>query len=337
MKITFLLPYGLSSNQGGFSISGMLRLDFEMPFAPISGITVVLPYGGEYVIGEVKYHAQRNEIYVFAEREEYVLGRDEIDLKDRIRWLKENFKFVEERDVVNLPAPLILNFNEAELAALDELCARHDLSRFAILRQSLRQYQLVANGWKLEAELPLKKLEVDEACPITYAGKFLRMRKNKNWEYAERTNASGVVVIIAVTEERKILFVEQFRPPMDCQCIELPAGLVGDKGIELETEAVRRELAEETGYETPSGVKILYLGHGPSSSGLTNETTGMYFAGGLKKMANPPKDDSEQIILHEIPLDEAQNWLESQRKGKAVDWKIYAALYFVNQLLPKSV
>jgi len=45
-----------------------------------------------------------------------------------------------------------------------------------------------------------------------------------------------------------MLFVEQFRPP-GCKCIELPAGLAGDKGIESDGQAVRRELAEETGYE----------------------------------------------------------------------------------------
>jgi len=67
----------------------------------------------------------------------------------------------------------------------------------------------------------------------------------------ERVNARAVVVIVPLTAERRLLFVEQYRAPVGRKVIEFPAGLVGDEpGREQEDliEAARRELLEETGY-----------------------------------------------------------------------------------------
>ena len=38
---------------------------------------------------------------------------------------------------------MTLNLTEAEMSALEELCAKKDLSKTAMLRQALRLYQLV--------------------------------------------------------------------------------------------------------------------------------------------------------------------------------------------------
>src|SRR5271154_1531774 len=87
---------------------------------------------------------------------------------------------------------------------------------------------------------------------IITSGKYVNLSTRRGWEFVERKNISGIVAIIAVTDERKLLLVEQYRPPMDKNVIELPAGLAGDarenQGEELE-RAARRELLEETGYE----------------------------------------------------------------------------------------
>ena len=45
-------------------------------------------------------------------------------------------------------------------------------------------------------------------------GKFLRLAKRGRWEYVERVNSSGAVVIVAVTPDDKLLLVEQFRVPL---------------------------------------------------------------------------------------------------------------------------
>src|SRR2546430_304695 len=80
---------------------------------------------------------------------------------------------------------------------------------------------------------------------------FLRCIDRDGWYFVERPHGIDVVVMVAVTHERRLLLVEQTRAPVRAPVIELPAGLVGDeaehKGEPLETAAAR-ELTEETGY-----------------------------------------------------------------------------------------
>ena len=53
-------------------------------------------------------------------------------------------------------------------------------------------------------------------------------------------------VVVAITEEQRVLIVRQYRPAVEHDTLELPSGLV-DAG-ETPEEAARRELLEETGY-----------------------------------------------------------------------------------------
>jgi hypothetical protein len=52
-----------------------------------------------------------------------------------------------------------------------------------------------------------------------YTGKFLALIKEGHWEYAQRTNATGAVIIAAVTEDQKLLLVEQYRIPVHARTI----------------------------------------------------------------------------------------------------------------------
>ena len=88
------------------------------------------------------------------------------------------------------------------------------------------------------------------------------------WEYSERTHAGGLAaIIIAVTPEDRVLFVEQFRVPLQARTIEMPAGLVGDidAGETIERSSIR-ELEEETGW-TADHAEVLMVG--PTSSGAS--------------------------------------------------------------------
>ena len=86
---------------------------------------------------------------------------------------------------------------------------------------------------------------------ILHTGKFLALVKEGHWEFADRVNATGAAIIIAVTKEQKLLLVEQYRTPVHSRTIELPAGIIGDEPGSTDesiAEAARRELFEETGY-----------------------------------------------------------------------------------------
>ena len=77
-----------------------------------------------------------------------------------------------------------------------------------------------------------------------YAGRYLSLLERDGWEFASRSNASGVVVLVPVTDQEEIVLVEQFRKPIGKNVIELPAGLVGDHEDPDESilKAARREL-----------------------------------------------------------------------------------------------
>ena len=170
-----------------------------------------------------------------------------------------------------------------------------------------------------------------------WEGKHLRVRQCGRWEYVERTKARGGVVIVAVTDDRKLLLVEQYRVPMGQTVIELPAGLAGDmEGSETEElrEAAKRELFEETGYEAG---ELVFLMAGPSSPGLTNEVNTMFRAVGLRCVACGGGDEQEQIHLHAIPISEVHSWLQQKiGQGIGVDPKVYAGLYFVHRDHPET-
>lgn len=169
----------------------------------------------------------------------------------------------------------------------------------------------------------------DENLDVLAEGKFLRLLNWQGWEYLERVTAVHAVVIVAVTPERKLLFVEQYRPPVRKNCIELPAGLVGDVEGEEHThieEAAKRELIEETGYDCES---FEYLTEGPPSPGQSNENVVLLLARNLRQVGMGGGVDDEKIIVHEVPLDEVESFLKGQLKaGKAVDPKTYAGLHF---------
>ncbi|HEY3298039.1 MAG TPA: NUDIX hydrolase [Armatimonadota bacterium] len=163
-------------------------------------------------------------------------------------------------------------------------------------------------------------------------GKYLRLLKSGGWEYVRRANISGIVGIVAVTDEGKLLMVEQYRVPVSNRVIELPAGLSGDtpdsKG-ELLSEAAKRELLEETGYEAS---EMVFICEGPPSSGMSSEMITMFLAKGVKKVADGGGDHTEDIVVHAVPVSEVHTWLEDQRKqGKLVDLRIYTALYFLGK------
>ena len=163
---------------------------------------------------------------------------------------------------------------------------------------------------------------------ILFEGRFLRVRKKGHWEYVERHKASGIVAILAITNNRELILVEQFRIPVNKRVIEIPAGLAGDtedKENEDLAEAAKRELLEETGYEAQ---RMEYLIEGPSSAGLSTEVVTFFRAHALRKVAQGGGDESENIQVHRVPLVELKTWIETRRReGCLVDYKVFAALY----------
>jgi ADP-ribose pyrophosphatase len=162
-------------------------------------------------------------------------------------------------------------------------------------------------------------------------GKFLRFVLasyidssgiTRNWELFERINCSGIVAIVPVTDEGNVLLIRQFRPPVNGYVIEFPAGL-NDKGDTL-AEAARRELLEETGYVSEDMIPLV---EGPMSSGASREILTVFLARGLSFKGIGERDETEDIEVLSVPLNDLDERLEAFRaEGDYIDLKIYGLL-----------
>ncbi|ULT55551.1 NUDIX hydrolase [Neobacillus drentensis] len=119
----------------------------------------------------------------------------------------------------------------------------------------------------------------------------------------------GAVAIIAVTDENKVVMVEQYRKALERTIVEIPAGKL-EKGENPEYCA-RRELEEETGYEC-SSLELVTSFY--TSPGFADEIVHVYFAKGLtKKVDAAGLDEDEFVNLEELTLEEAQSYITEQK------------------------
>ena len=157
-----------------------------------------------------------------------------------------------------------------------------------------------------------------------WQGRYLTVQKQGSWEYATRAGDIAAAVIVAI-DDGHVLLVEQFRVPIGRNCLELPAGLVGDE-TEGESVAVAagRELEEETGYRAD---RIEDLGLFYSSPGMTSESFTLVRASGLTRVGDGGGDGDENITVHRVALAEIPAFVAEKRaEGVAVDAKMVLIL-----------
>ena len=162
-----------------------------------------------------------------------------------------------------------------------------------------------------------------------HKGRYLSLLEVNTWEYVSRSNASGVAILVARTDQHELVLVEQFRTPLASTVIELPAGLVGDLDDPNEDilVAAQRELLEETGFQADHLSPIMSC---PSTAGMSDEIVTFVLATGLTKVGPGGGDNSEDIKVHVVPLEQVDQWLtQRQIAGTPVDPKIFSALYWL--------
>lgn len=164
----------------------------------------------------------------------------------------------------------------------------------------------------------------DNPPEIMWQGKFITAIKDGKWEYVSRPNNISAAVIIAI-DDGHIILVEQYRVPIGKNCLELPAGLVGDHNDQEDVLlAASRELEEETGY---SAETFENLGEYYSSPGMVSESFTLVRARGLTKTSNGGGVDDENIIVHRIAMDSMRTFIEQkQSEDVAMDGKLFLLL-----------
>jgi ADP-ribose pyrophosphatase len=165
-------------------------------------------------------------------------------------------------------------------------------------------------------------MNLDDLPPVETMceGKFVRLLRRANWEFASRTRNINAVVVIAEFEG-KVILIDQPRVGPDCRCIELPAGLVGDVDPDAtpETTAIK-ELEEETGFTAD---RVERLGEFYASPGMLAESFTLVRAHGVRKIGESGGDEHEDINVHLVARSDIPNFLEQKRaEGFGVDVKL---------------
>lgn len=164
--------------------------------------------------------------------------------------------------------------------------------------------------------------DADAPEQIHWQGQFIAAKTRGRWEYVSRARGIRAAVILA-HDDSDVLLVEQFRVPLGRNCLELPAGLVGDgDGADGEhaLDAAKRELEEETGYRAENWAN---LGEFFSSPGMVSEGFTLLRATGLTKVGDGGGTHGENITVHKVPLSKIQQTIAEHRAvGTGIDVRL---------------
>ncbi|MFV0416748.1 MAG: NUDIX domain-containing protein [Chthoniobacterales bacterium] len=146
----------------------------------------------------------------------------------------------------------------------------------------------------------------------------------KKWEFVTRSGSLDGVCIIPFKRDHNgipgtLILIRQFRPPINAEIIEFPAGLI-DPGQTAEESALR-ELREETGYTGR------ILSAGPpifNTPGMADENV-VSFLVEVGEKFDQQTEETENIEVLELPFrDLKKQLLELHERGIFIDAKVWS-------------
>ncbi len=139
-------------------------------------------------------------------------------------------------------------------------------------------------------------------------------------EYIEHPGAVAIIPFLASGE---LLMERQYRYPLRCELIELPAGKIS--GGEPPLETARRELREETGY-TAADWRYVTTIHPVCA--YSTERIELWLARGLRH-AGRALDEGEFLETFPVPLPTAVEWV---REGRISDAKTVVGVLWAERV-----
>jgi 8-oxo-dGTP pyrophosphatase MutT (NUDIX family) len=120
---------------------------------------------------------------------------------------------------------------------------------------------------------------------------------------------SDWAVALPLTPDGEVVMVRQYRHGVEQVCLELPGGLI-DPGDASPEAAARRELEEETGY---IAADYLLMGSCFPSPAVFGNRCFFVLATDVRLLGRPQPDQSEELEVVRLPLDEVPHLIENGR------------------------
>jgi 8-oxo-dGTP pyrophosphatase MutT (NUDIX family) len=129
--------------------------------------------------------------------------------------------------------------------------------------------------------------------------------------------------IIAITREKKVLMVSQYRHGSEEVSLETPGGAIDAKDKQP-LEAAQRELLEETGHQAD---EWHFLGKLRPNPAILNNTCFFYLALGCLSVGDLHLDEAEELEVSTHDLEEVREMI---RKGEIQHSLVVGAFYFLD-------
>ncbi|MFD0897937.1 NUDIX hydrolase [Loigolactobacillus binensis] len=145
-----------------------------------------------------------------------------------------------------------------------------------------------------------------------------------NGETAQReiVHHPGAAAVMALTADQRMVFIEQWREPLQQLTLEIPAGKIDARDVNAEA-AAWRELNEEAGY---TATELRQQASFFSSPGFADERLTLYLAQNIRPVTKRlALDEDEFLKLHLLTLAQAQAQVQA---GKICDAKTLLAVQF---------
>lgn len=152
-------------------------------------------------------------------------------------------------------------------------------------------------------------------------------RRNDQHIKAVVLDAPDWVNIVALTPEKKVVIVQQYRFGTQSMTSEIPAGIV--EAHETPREAAIRELQEETGYTSQDWAAMGYVEPNPA---FLNNKCHLWLAKDATRSHSPQLDEGEDISAIEMGIQALQQEIKDGRLRHSLALVALARLFDIWKL-----
>lgn len=129
------------------------------------------------------------------------------------------------------------------------------------------------------------------------------------------------VTIFALTEKQKVVLIKEYRHGVQNVILQLPGGSV-DEG-ESPLEAAKRELLEETGYQSNTFIEIGHVNPNPANY---SNTMYAFLALDVEQIPDHDLNEAEQIQIALTPFDDV---ITMAKSGELLHSLTVSTVFFV--------